>query len=463
MNGNELYDEGTLLRIKALNKGQLQYTDMSNGELLAKSFAGKARYCAAWKKWLIWDGKRWKIDERNRIHEIAKTVIRGMYENVIKLADYRDQKELMDHAMKSEALRRRKAAVESASWEQAINNDPEDLDRNEWLFNVGNGTLDLGPGEFREHRKEDLITKLANVDYDPDADCPLWKAFIREIMDGRADLMEFLQATAGWTLTGDMSEQAMFILYGSGANGKSTYLNVLMDIMGDYAISTPTDTFMKKYNDKMSNDIARLRGTRLVTTNEAEQGRKLSEPMIKQVTGNDMLTARFLYGEYFDFRPSFKIYMATNHRPIIDGTDNGIWRRIKLVPFTLTVAKERQDKYLQAKLRAEAPGILNWLIEGCRMWRAKGLVSPVEIEEATDSYRNEMDAVGTFFQDRCVRNPGGLTKTRDLFKAYQKWCAEANEPACSERMFGMRICEIGVERYRTQEARYWKDLMLKAS
>jgi len=451
-----------LIRAEQLRKGQGQYTDTSNAELIVRKSGGEAKYCAPWKKWVLWDGKRWESDERNRIYDIAKTVIRSMHEDVLNLPDHRDRIEMENHAIKSEAVRRRKAAVEAASWEPSVNLVPDDLDRDPWLFNVRNGTIDLKTGSCREHRKEDLISKVSRVDFDPHAGCPTWLAFLREITDCRADLMEFLQIAAGWTMTGDISAQTMFILYGSGANGKSTYLNALIDVMGDYAISTPTETFMHKHGDQMSNDIARLRGTRLVTTMEAEQGKKLSEPLIKQVTGNDRLTARFLYGEYFDFRPTFKIYMATNHKPIIHGTDFGIWRRIKLIPFTVTIPNEKQDPQLQGKLHEEASGIMNWMIEGCLKWRGKGLVAPAEISEATDEYRGEMDGLGTFLHERCIQGPGTRIRARELFKTYQEWCEEVNERAFSERMFGMRMQEIGVERYRTQDARYWKGIELKA-
>jgi putative DNA primase/helicase len=280
-------------------------------------------------------------------------------------------------------------------------------------------------------------------------------------MNYNTDLIIFLQLAAGLALTGDTSEQVMFILYGSGANGKSTFLNVLMRILGDYAIATPTDTFMRRKGDQISNDIARLRGTRLVTTTEAEQGRRLSEPLIKQITGNDAMTARFLYGEFFDFIPTFKIFMATNHKPVIKGTDHGIWRRIKLIPFTTTIAEEKQDKHLEEKLLAEGPGILNWLLAGTGMWVEKGLATPQAITRATEDYRSEMDVLGNFLKECCVQNPNASVRARELFRAFQDWCGENNERACSERYLGLRLAELGLERTRTAEARYWKGIMLK--
>ena len=214
-----------------------------------------------------------------------------------------------------------------------------------------------------ESMKEKYIT-MCRVNYEKDATCEHWKKFLHRILQGNEALIRFFQKAVGWALTGDMSEQVMFILYGSGANGKSTFINTVMEILGEYAMSTQTETFMRKNGNNLSNDIARLRGARFVTTVEAEEGRRLSEPLIKQVTGQDVMTARFLYGEYFDFLPTFKIFMATNHKPVIRGTDVGIWRRIKLIPFTETIPYEERNPDLMKILLREKAGILNWMIEG---------------------------------------------------------------------------------------------------
>jgi putative DNA primase/helicase len=289
----------------------------------------------------------------------------------------------------------------------------------------------------------------------------MWKQFIREIMGYKGELITFLQTAAGWAVSGDVSEQSMFILYGTGANGKSTFLNVIMHILGDYAISTYAETFMKRNNDTATNDIARLRGTRFVTTTETEQGKRLSEHLIKQVTGTDQLTARFLYGEYFNFVPTFKIFMASNHKPVIKGTDHGIWRRIKLIPFTTTIPDEKRDKYLEQKLLTEKSGILNWLIEGALRWRREGLNTPAIVLNATDEYRGEMDIIGNFFRERCVQQPGAAIRARELFRVYQQWCEENNEMATSERMFGLRLKELGITQKRSSDGRYWQDLVIQ--
>ncbi|MDR2094472.1 MAG: DUF5906 domain-containing protein [Treponema sp.] len=453
-------EESIYLRISELKKGNIQFTDATNAQRLFREHGKDIRYNAAWKKWLVWNGSHWETDEGALIHERGLQTVRNIYDEVLKTDDWRERMEIENYAKLSESMRRRKAFVEAASVIKVLNITSDDLDPNPWLLNVRNGTIDVMTGEFREHRQEDMITKIAHVDYNGQTDCPLWKQFIREIMDYKADVITFVQTVAGWALTGDISEQTMFILFGSGANGKSTFLNTIMYLLGDYAIATPTETFMRKNGDQYTNDIARLRGTRFVTTTEAEQGRRLSEPLIKKITGNDQMTARFLYGEFFNFTPTFKIFMATNHKPVIKGTDHGIWRRIKLIPFTTRIPEEKQDKHLEMKLREEASGILNWLLEGTMRWRREGLRTPAVILSATDEYRGEMDVIGNFLKERCVQKPEVSIRIRELFKAYQEWCDENNEHACSERFFSLRLKEMGYERTRTADARYWCGLGL---
>ncbi|AEF85405.1 conserved hypothetical protein [Treponema primitia ZAS-2] len=455
-------DESVYFRLQGLKEGTIQFTDTSNALRLVREHGQDIRYNAAWKKWVVWTGDHWQIDEGYLIHEKGIAVIHSIYDEMLKTADYRDRMDIEKYALQSESLRRRKAFIESASLMKEMNITSNDVDKDPWLFNCGNGTIDIRKGEFREHRRDDMITKLARVDYDGAADCPVWKLFIREIMDYKPDLIEYVQRVAGLALTGDTSEQTMFILFGSGANGKSTFLNVLMKVLGDYAIAAQIDTFMKKKTDQISNDIARLRGARFVTTSEAEQGQRLAEPLIKLLTGNDPMTARFLYGEYFDFIPTFKIFMASNHKPMIRGTDHGIWRRIKLIPFTTTIAPEKQDKHLEQRLLEEKAGILNWLIEGARGWLSLGLAAPAIITSATEEYRSEMDVLGAFIKERCIQGPGVSVRARELFKAYQEWCEDNNEYACAERFLAMRLKELGLEKWRTAEARFWRGIMLKA-
>jgi putative DNA primase/helicase len=461
MERNPIGDEAVYLRIRQLQTGLLQFTDSTNAYRLVKEFGKDIRYIAPWKKWIVWDGSHWQADSGALIHAKGLEMVRNIYSEIYKTADYRDRLDIEKYAIQSESVRRRKAFVEAASWIPDLNAAVDDLDRNPWLLNAENGAIDLRTGELLPHRQEDMITKIAKVRYDKNAGCPKWKQFIREIMGCKGDLITFLQTTAGWAVSGDISEQSMFILYGTGANGKSTFLNVIMHILGDYAISTYAETFMKRNNDTATNDIARLRGTRFVTASETEQGKRLSEHLIKQATGNDQMTARFLYGEYFNFVPTFKIFMASNHKPVIKGTDHGIWRRIKLIPFTTTIESEKQDRYLEQKLLEEKSGILNWLIEGALRWRKEGLNTPSIVLNATDEYRGEMDVIGNFIRERCVQKTGAAVRARELFRVYQEWCEENNEQATSERMFGMRMKELGMAQKRTAEARYWQDVAVQ--
>jgi len=455
-------DESIYLRLEQLQKGLLQFTDTTNAYRLLAKYGKDIRYNALWKKWLVWNGSHWEMDDGYLIHDKGLHIIRGIYDELLKTADYRDRLDIEKHAMQSESARRRKALIEVASWIPELNIKTDCLDKDPWLFNVKNGTIDLRTGEFREQRQEDYITRIANVEYDQNADCPAWKQFIMEIMNYHTDLIHFIQNAVGWSITGDTSEQTMFILFGTGANGKSTFLNTVMNLLGDYAIATPTETFMRKKGEQITNDIARLRGTRFVTTTEAEHGRRLSEPLIKQITGNDRMTARFLYGEFFNFVPTFKIWMATNHKPVIKGTDHGIWRRIKLIPFTTRIEEEKQDKHLEQKLMLEGPGILNWLVEGAKRWCNEGLKTPTVIIRATDEYRAEMDVIGNFIKERCMQKPGVSIRARELFKCYQGWCDENNEHAVSERFLGLRLKEMGFDQKRMNDGRYWQGIQIRA-
>ena len=456
-------DESVYLRIDGLKRGKIQFSDATNAERFMLDHGEVVRYNSAWKKWLVWNGRYWATDESGAlVHEKGLETVRNLYDEIGKTGDYRERIEIEKYGILSESVRRREAVVRSAQWKKELNIRSEELDKNPWLLNLQNGTVDVSKGEFREHRKEEMISKIANVEFNPEADCPLWKQFIREIMDYKTDLINFVQTAAGWALTGDISEQTMFILYGTGANGKSTFLNTVMYLLGDYAIATPTETFMKKSGDQNTNDIARLRGIRVVTTTEAEQGRRLSEPLIKKITGNDQMTARFLYGEYFNFVPTFKIFMATNHKPVIKGTDYGIWRRIKLIPFTTRIAEDKQDKHLEPKLREEASGILNWLLEGAERWKREGLQAPAIVLNATDEYRGEMDVIGNFLKVCCKQDKGLSIRIRELYRAYSDWCAENNEHAVSERFLTLQLKEMGFEQSRTAEARYWTGIGLLA-
>ena len=277
-------------------------------------------------------------------------------------------------------------------------------------------------------------------------------------MAGNADLIEFLQRAIGYSLTGDTSERAFLILHGAGRNGKSTLLETVRAVLGpDYADRTRTETLLAKKEGEIPNDVAKLRGLRFVTASEADEGRRLAEATIKDLTGGDAISARFMRAEWFSFLPQFKLWLGTNHRPVIRGTDNAVWDRIRLVPFDVRIPEAEQDKHLRDKLLAEAPGILAWAVEGCRSWRQDGLGAPREVREATAGYRGEMDVLGAFLDDCCIVDPNAHAAAKDLYAAYTRWCDENGERSLSQKAVGQRLAERGFDAVRMgkSRSRYW--------
>jgi len=299
------------------------------------------------------------------------------------------------------------------------------------------------------HDRELLLTKIANVTYDPVAKCPNWLKFLDSIFEdqeGKEEIIEFLQKAIGYTLTGDISEQVIFFLYGTGRNGKSTFINTIQTILGDYGRQTGSDTFIKKHNDNgINNDIARLDGSRFVSAVESEEGQQLSESLVKQITGGERMSARFLRQEFFEFTPEFKVFFTTNSKPIIKGSDEGIWRRIRLIPFTVTIPKKKVDKYLPQKLEKEMPGILKWAVEGCVKWQKEGLKEPDAIKQATQGYREDMDILGPFINEKCTTNPLAKVEAKMLYDEYKRWCYGSGDYELTNRQF-----------YRAMESRGYK-------
>ncbi|MDO4507454.1 MAG: phage/plasmid primase, P4 family, partial [Spirochaetales bacterium] len=372
-------------------KGEMQFTDITNRDYFLKAYGHKLKYVKKWNKFLIWDDCRWKIDDEGIVEEWIVDFVHQMYRGMRFITDPTLKTAFEKHLIKSESFRRLQALEGICKMSKEIKVTEDKLDQDLDMFVAKNCMIDLATMMGRQSLPEDLSTKRSNFVFKKNATCPTWDKFLMQIFDNNKELIRFIQKAMGYSLSGHTGEQCLFILWGTGANGKSTFLNALQELFGDYSTTTGTETFMKKTSEQ-SNDIARLRGMRLVTTSEAEQGKPLSESLIKQITGGDALTARFLYGEYFSFNPTFKIFMATNHKPRIKGADNGIWRRIKLIPFNVTIPQEQRDKDLPNKLLAENSGIFNWLLRGYDMWKKEGLLEPEAIKNANEEYRFDMDS-----------------------------------------------------------------------
>ncbi|PGW64287.1 DNA primase [Bacillus cereus] len=413
-------------------------TELGNAERIAYYHGENVRYCNE-LEWLIWNGKHWHEDSKRQIEAITAKTFRAIYGEAKATEDKYQSKLLHDWAKKCE---RRSIRINSIlDVRPMVSVKKKELDAHNFLFNCDNGVIDLKTGELLPHDRDLLLTKLSPIKYDKNAECPNWKAFLESIFKthtGEADheLINYLQKAIGYSLTGVTKEQVMFFLFGNGRNGKSTFINIIQDLLGDYGRQTNSDTFLKKRNDSgINNDVARLDGARFVSAVESEEGQQLSEALVKQITGGEKMSARFLRQEYFEFTPEFKVFFTTNHKPIVKGSDEGIWRRIMLIPFTVTIPKDKIDYDLPDKLAKEMPGVLRWAVEGCMKWQAEGLRAPEAVKAATAEYREDMDILAPFIDENCTVNSSVRIEAKSLYENYTKWCYQNNELELKNRAF----------------------------
>jgi P4 family phage/plasmid primase-like protien len=414
-------------------------TDLGNSERFVTDHGGGVRYCYPWASWLVWTGTRWERDETGKAQRLAKETVRAIYREASEAEDEDRRKALAKHAARSESADKIRAMLELAKSEVPVS--PDELDAEPFLLNAKNGTIDLRTGDLREHRREDLATKMAPVEYDPDARAPLWAATLERCLPAE-ELRRFFKKLCGYAMSGDVSEHVLPVLYGTGANGKSTILNALLSIAGDYGMQAAPDLLVAKKGGHPT-EVADLFGMRLVASIEVEDGRRLAESLVKQLTGGDKVRARRMRQDFWQFDPTHKVFMAANHKPEVRGTDLGIWRRIRLIPFTETIAPTDQDKQLPEKLRSELAGILAWAVEGCIEWQREGLQAPAEVRKATGAYRSEMDVIGAFLADECEIGNGYKTSFKAVYERYSEWCAEGGERPETGRKFNARLKERG--------------------
>jgi len=430
-------------------------SDIGNSQRFAQRKKPVARFCHAYKSWFIWDGRRWGKDHIGKAIELAKEVILRIGDEAISIEYSDDSARIFRWAAASQARPRIDAALYLAQSVMAI--EPKDLDAKGHLLNLPNGTFNLSTGELCPHNKDDFLTKLAGVEYQPEEECPLWQNHLNLIFNNDQEMINAFQQVCGYTLLQENPEQVLFILYGSGKNGKSKTLGVLSHILGDYAINIAAETLMKKksMNDNSPRgDVARIFNARFVSASEGEAGQPLAEGMVKQLTGDDKITVRRLYENEIEFLPTAKIWLATNHRPIIRGTDDGIWRRIWLIPFTVAIPEEKRDPDISKKLFAEGSGILNWMIKGLQKYQEAGhLVQPEKVKIATHEYRQDSDLLKEFLEGWCVMS--GEIKRSDLYRAYSDWCEQNHEKAVGSKRFAIMIREHGVGERRDIKDRYW--------
>jgi len=410
-----------------------ELSDVGNADRFTRHVAGRALYCGDQARWYVFDGRQWCADDTATCLSYAKETARGIFQEAAAAKSLKLQDALAKWAMRSQAAARIDAMIGLARPDLAVRTD--DFDRDPMLLNVQNGTLDLLSGDLCPHDPVDRLTKMAATIHDPNATCPRWEKFLEEIMAGDAEMIGYLQRLAGLCLTADNSEQALWILHGGGRNGKSVFLDTLQAMLGDYAAESAPDLLVERKHPEHPTEIADLCGRRLVVASETERGGRLRAQLVKRLTGDQTLKARYMRENYFSFRRTHKLLWATNSKPQVPESTLAIWRRIRLIPFTVTIDEAHEDKQLTDKLRDEWPGILRWALEGCRQWRlAKGLGEPDRVLAATATYRRESDPLGEFLDDRIVEKKHSRVTRDEVWRAYENWIAQHHDrPEYSRR------------------------------
>jgi len=458
---------------------RLDFTDTGNAQLFARAALRRLVFVPDFSAWYAWDGRRWAEDTTGETVRVALEVVNDLV-TAAAAETGAERGRWLKHAIASASERRIQAMIRLARSVQIMPDAADELgmpesqrgkpigttvsadrfDCDPWLLATDSGTIDLRTGKLQRARSTDWITRKAPVKYDPGAECPAFLAAVNAWLPD-SETVDFLQRALGYCLTGLTVEQVMFILYGTGANGKSVLLQLLQDLLGDYALRTPAETLLAKSGDASAYHVADLRGARLVVASETEDGRRLAEARVKELVGADTVTARQIYGRPFTFRPVGKLFLATNHRPQIRGTDHAIWRRIRLIPFPNRFTGDQCDPHLLDKLRAELPGILAWAVRGTALWRERGLEPPAAVARATESYRTEQDILGEFLEDVCELDTGGTADNAQLYAAFQRWSERAGEKHRSQRSLSMALKDRGFVQGRTGSRRYWQGLKIR--
>jgi len=429
-------------------KKYYSFDDTGNTERFLDVFGDLSRHSYVNKVWYFYNGKNWEIDNGGVVRKWVDMTV-DMLKNepvIVPEGTSEDDKEKIIEAKAKFVKRSRNNAGKEAMMRELKHNIavlPNEFDNDDMLLNAQNGYVDLSNGIIYDHDIKKMFTRISNVEYTDKTDCPRWELFLEQVFDNDQELIKYVQKAVGYSLTASTKEQVMFFIYGNGRNGKSVFLDIVSELMGTYGMSMQADSLMVKRGGSSGHneDIARLDGARFVTSSEPNEGVRLDEGLIKQLTGGDPVSASFKGGHVFDYKPQYKLWVATNHKPIIRGNDDGIWRRLPLIPFTVQIPIDKVDKNLPSKLRLELPGILNWAVEGCLMWQREGLTPPETIQKATMDYRKEMDVVGSFIEECCEVGSGLKIGATEIYKVYDKWAREMNEHNFSQTQFGKKMAD----------------------
>ena len=405
-------------------------SDMGNAERFASHFAADAKYVSTWGAWHLWRNTHWRRDDTDESVRLAKRAVRLILDEARHEQDDNRRAALAKWAGSSESATKIDAMLRLAQSEPGIALPPEAFDADPWLFNCLNGTIDLRTGKLRPHSRDDLITKISPVEFDPEARSETWERFLHDSTGGDCELASFLQRSIGYAMTGLTSEERFWFIHGPGASGKSTFIESVKATFGDYAVTADFESFLARHNSGggARGDLARLAGARFVTSIEVDDGRRLAEGLVKQLTGGDAIACRRLYEGEFEYRPQFSLWLVANHRPKVRHDDDAIWRRVLLTPFDRAVPEAQRDPDLKACLidvDRSGAAILTWAVQGCLAWQRDGLRVPAAVRAATDRYRGDMDPLGDFYADCCTFGPNESTYQSVLLTAYRKWAETA--------------------------------------
>lgn len=449
---------GGKVGVKESEKKVYDATDTGNAHRLYDKFGKILKYSYNRKKWYFWTGKVWTLDESGEIKKLADEICEDLKAEAWQISDEDLQEAALKWAKRTASSSAKEAMIKECQHLYDIPASPDDFDSYNDFLNVQNGVINLRNGELMPHDSRLMMSKITNCEYDVKRRKPkLWLKFLDDVTNGDKDLQEYIQRSIGYSISGSNREQCAYFLYGMGNNGKSTFLDTIADMLGDYASNTQPDTLMMQskvgsLGGGANSDIARLKSARFVTCEEPTEGVRLNEGLLKQLTGGSKVTARFLYADEFEFTPEFKIWVATNHKPTIRGTDVGIWRRIKLIPFEVNIPADKVDKNLKYKLRQEFPQILAWAVEGCMKWQNENsLGEPQKVIDAIKDYKQEMDLIAAFVE-QCVMidyTTDDKVMASELFAVYRAWAKENNEWEMTSKRFGMEMAKKTPEKVKT--------------
>lgn len=437
-----------------------QSSDLGNAQRLRRLHGDDLRFVQMHGRWMWWDGSCWRADTTGEVFRRAKTVALDLYQEAAIAPTDADRIALGKAALRAESEKSISAMIKLAKSERPIAAETKDFDCNPWLLNTPKGMVDLRIGDLHPHERAAMCTRITGAGYVPGARSDLWEKCLETWLPD-PEVRDFVQRAVGYSLIGEVREHVLLILWGSGANGKTVFTQTILRVLGEYAVQTPAETLITNRSSSIPNDLARLVGVRFVAATESEENGRLSEGRIKAMTGGDRIAARFMRAEWFEFDPTFTVWLSTNHMPVVRGTDEGIWRRIKLIPFDVRIPEDQRDPELASKLAAELEGVMTWAIEGALKYQEIGLSAPNAVQAATEDYRNDQDVIGAFLDDECELRDGAHVEKNLLFEAFERWNWASKERVITKSAFGRKIKERGFKEVRDARARSWIGLGIR--